>query len=102
MEKIGYNKRETPMHHIGVKRYINQINVANKLGCHELKEEKLKVRVDGEPQIFYSYCLEGGTPEGLRLKVGSVFHLKQVFDVSNVETMWSNAGLFCVSGFPDF
>jgi hypothetical protein len=91
------------MHHIRVKRYINQINVTNKLGSYELKEEKLKVFVDGgEPQIFYSYCIEGGTPEGLQMEVRTVFHLKQGFDVGNVEMAWSNSGLFCVGGFPDF
>lgn len=79
------------------------MNLVNKLGNYKLEQHRLRVVVDkDQEQHFFSYCIERGTLEGLRMAVGTVFGLEQGWGLSALEKRLAGAGLVCVGGFPDF
>jgi hypothetical protein len=91
------------VHRIKTKKEITAINLVNKLGNYKLEQHRLRVVVDkDQEQHFFSYCIEGGTLQGLRMAVGTVFGLEQGWGLSALEKRLAGAGLVNVGGFPDF
>lgn len=102
-DKLGWNISEDWVHRIETKKEITAKNLVNKLGSYQLEQHRLRVVVDkGQEQYFYSYCIEGGTLQGLQMAVGAVFGLEQGWSLVALEKRLYGAGLVCVGGFPDF